>query len=166
VDERDRGAIEALISDLHWQIDQIPKKGIKNAAGHPYYPSYYIRGLDTATEKGGLAVRDYVRSYLYKPPSDGFVKFEEADALELVCEALVVDDSKPYAYLFTDQDRQISRDRLAPHRAAIDQRKADGAAKEAERQARIQKLRAQRRATGGRLFPDLDDSLRSRRQGS
>lgn len=163
MDERDRSAVEALISDLHWQIDQVPKKGIKNAAGHPYYPGYYIRGLDNAIEKGGLEVVEYVRGYLYKPPSDGFVKFEEADALDLVCEALVADENKPYAYLFTDQDRAIARERLAPHQAAIDKRKEDEAAEEAARRERIDVLRTQRRATGTSLFPEIDDTLRSQR---
>jgi hypothetical protein len=68
----DDEAIKALISDLHWQIDQLRPRGIKNAAGHPYNPSYYKRGLDNAIARGGLAVADYVRRYVYEPPSDGY----------------------------------------------------------------------------------------------
>jgi hypothetical protein len=67
----DRDAVEALVSDLHWQIDQLRPRGIKNNAGQPYYPSYYIRGLNNAAERGGLSVVEYVKRYLYKPPSDG-----------------------------------------------------------------------------------------------
>jgi tetratricopeptide (TPR) repeat protein len=122
MDERD--AIAALVSDLHWQIDQLRPRGIKDSAGNPYNPSYYKRGLQNAINRGGLAVADYIRGYLYKPPSGGYKKLEEADSLDLACEALVADESKPYSQLFTDGDRAAARSRLAPHIAAIAARKA------------------------------------------
>jgi tetratricopeptide (TPR) repeat protein len=119
----DPGAISSLISDLYWQIDQLPRRGVKDAAGNPYNPSYYKRGLKRAVDTGGLAVADYVRRYLYRPPSDGYKKLEEADSLDLACEALVADADKPYARLFTDADRRAARKRLAPHMEAIEQRR-------------------------------------------
>src|SRR3954451_23721771 len=119
----DREAIAALVSDLHWQIDQLRPRGIKDNAGNPYNPSYYKRGLQNAIDRGGVAVADYVRRYLYKPPSDGYKKLEDADSLDLAWEALVADESKPYAYLFTDGDRAAARARLAPHIEAIRARK-------------------------------------------
>lgn len=96
----DHDATAALVSDLHWQIDQLQPRGIKDKAGNPYNPSYYKRGLTNAIDRGGLAVADYIQRYLYKAPSDGYRKLEEADSLDLACEALVADDSKPYAHLF------------------------------------------------------------------
>src|SRR3954469_1234069 len=108
MDERD--AIEALVSDLHWQIDQMPRRGIKNQAGNPYVPSYYTRGLNNAIERGGTAVADYVRGYLTKPPSDGYKKLEVANSLDLACEWLVADGDKPYAFLFSDADRARARE--------------------------------------------------------
>src|SRR4051794_18075062 len=119
----DRDAIAALVSDLHRQIDQLRPRGIKDNAGNPYNPSYYKRGLQNAIDRGGVAVADYIRRYLYKPPSDGYRKLEEADSLDLACEALVADETKPYAYLFTDPDRAAARRRLAPHIEAIRARK-------------------------------------------
>src|SRR3954449_2383787 len=115
----DREAIAALVSDLHWQIDQLRPRGIKDNAGNPYNPSYYKRGLQNAIDRGGVAVADYIRRYLYKPPSDGYRKLEDADSLDLACEALVADETKPYAYLFTNGDRAAARPRLAPHIEAI-----------------------------------------------
>src|SRR3954462_479486 len=115
----DRDAIAALVSDLHWQIDQLKPRGIKDRAGNPYNPSYYKRGLQAAIERGGVAVADYVRRYVYGPPSDGYKKLEDADSLDLACEALVADAMKPYALLFTDADRNAARERLAPHVEAI-----------------------------------------------
>ena len=132
----DPEAVDALIRDLHWQIDQMKPRGIKDSAGNPYNPSYYKRGLTNAIERGDDAVVEYVRRYLYKPPSDGYKKLEEADSLDLACEALVSDADKPYAHLFSDEDRQAARDRLAPHIKAIEARKAS-------RQARIEARRSQ-----------------------
>ncbi len=120
----DRDAIAALISDLHWQIDQMGPRGIKDKAGNPYNPSYYKRGLKNSIDRGGLSVAEYVRRYLYKAPSDGYKKLEDADSLDLACEALVADDGKPYARLFTDADRATATARLAPHADAIERRRA------------------------------------------
>jgi tetratricopeptide (TPR) repeat protein len=120
----DRDAIAALVSDLHWQIDRLGPRGIKDNAGNPYNPSYYKRGLQNAIDRGGLAVAEYVRRYLYKPPSDGYKKLADADSLDLACEAFVADEDKPYAHLFTDADRSAARARLAPHIKAIQARKA------------------------------------------
>src|SRR3954451_23171920 len=122
MDERD--AIAALVSDLHWQIDQLRPRGIKDSAGNPYNPAYYKRGLQSAINRGGLAVAEYIRRYLYKPPSGGYKKLEEADSLDLACEALVADESKPYSHLFTDADRSAAVARLATHIRAIEARKA------------------------------------------
>ena len=119
----ERAAVAALVSDLRWQIDQLKPRGIKDKAGNPYTASYFKRGLKAAADRGGLAVVEFVRGYLYKPPSDGFKKLEDKNALELACEALVADPDKPYADLFTDEDRAAARERLGPHLEAIAERK-------------------------------------------
>lgn len=121
----EKDAIGALVGDLNWQIEQMRPRNIKDSAGNPYTPSYYKRGLKNAVDRGGLAVAEFVRGYLYRSPSGGYKKLEDADSLDLTCEALVADDSKPYAHLFTDEDRAAARKRLAPHIAAIEARKAD-----------------------------------------
>jgi tetratricopeptide (TPR) repeat protein len=120
----DRDAIAALVSDLQWQIDQLKRRGIKDKAGNPYNPSYYKRGLQNAINGGGLEVAEYVRRYLYRAPSDGYSKLAEADSLDLACEALVADATKPYSHLFDEKDRAAARSRLAPHIAAIERRKS------------------------------------------
>jgi tetratricopeptide (TPR) repeat protein len=120
----DERATALLVTDLRWQIDQFARRGIKDSAGNPYNPSYYKRGLQKAAEAGGTSVADFVRRYVYKSPSDGYRKLEEADSLDLACEALVADDTKPYAHLFTEEDRAKARARLAPHIEAIEARKA------------------------------------------
>ena len=117
-------------------------RGIKNDIGQPYNPSYYKRGLQNASDRGGLAVAEYVRGYLCKPPSDGYKTLEDADSLDLACESLVADESKPYACLFSDADRAAARVRLAPHIEAIERRKAD-------QRARIAAATERLKAKGG-----------------
>jgi tetratricopeptide (TPR) repeat protein len=125
----DNDAIAALVNDLHWQIDQLGPRGIKDKSGNPYNPAYYKRGLNNAIDRGELAVAEFVRGYLYKAPSDGYRKLEDADSLDLACEALVADDSRPYAHLFTEADRAAARKRLAPHIESIEKRKAASSAR-------------------------------------
>jgi tetratricopeptide (TPR) repeat protein len=120
----DKTALAELISDLHWQIDQMGPRGIKNNAGNPYIPAYYKRGLQAAIDRGGASVPDYVKRYLSKPPSEGYRRLEDADSLDLACEWLVAEPAKPYAYLFSDGERETAQVRLAPHLAAIESRTA------------------------------------------
>ncbi len=136
-------AVDQLVTDLQWQIDEMKPRGIKNSAGNPYNPSHYKRGLNDAIDRGGLEVVEYVRKYLYKPPSQGYKKLEEADSLDLACEWLVMDAEKPYASLFTDADRATARERLGPHIKAIEEAKAD-------HRARIIAVRNEIRAKQGK----------------
>ena len=147
----DEDAVAQLVSDLHSQIDQLKPRGIKNNAGKPYNPAHYKRGLDDAIERGGLEVVEYVRRYLYKPPSDGYKRLEDADSLDLACESLVLDADKPYASLFTDEDRMAARERLGSHIKAIESRKA-------KHRSHIVALRNESRAKRG-LPPLTDEQL-------
>lgn len=135
----ERNDVQALVDELYWQIDQMRPRGIKNAAGNHYNPAYYKRGLDSATDSGGAAVVEYVRRYLYKPPSDGYKKLEAANSLDLACEALVADDGTPYADLFTEEDRVAARERLAPYIEEIDKRNGE---RRARREAAAERVKA------------------------
>jgi hypothetical protein len=150
----ERDAVQALVDELYWQIDQLRPRGIKNAAGNPYNPSYYRRGLEKAIDRGGPAVVEYVRTYLYKPPSGSYKKLEGADSLDLACEALVADAAKPYADLFTEEDRAAARERLAPYIEVIDKRNA-------ERRARLDAATERLRAKGVPHRSALDAARRS-----
>lgn len=153
----DNAATDSLITELRWQVDQMRSRAIKND-GKTYNPAHYKRGLEGAIEDGDAAVVAFVQRYLHKAPSAGYKVLENADALDLACEALVADETKVYAGLFTDEDREAARLRLAPHLAKIDQRNAD-------RRARIDAARARLREEGMPGRPDLDYAIRSRRRG-
>lgn len=64
-----------------------PRRQVR--AGQPCNPSYYEKGLQVAIDRGGIAVADYLRRYLSKPPSDGYRKLEDAKSFDLACEALI-----------------------------------------------------------------------------
>ena len=71
----DGAAVAELVSDLHWQVEQFGPRGIKDQGREPVQPVLLQkRGLTSAINRGGLAVAEYVRSYLYKDASDGFRK--------------------------------------------------------------------------------------------
>jgi hypothetical protein len=152
----DEEAIDALIVDLQWQIDEMRPRGIKNKAGNPYIPSHYKRGLERAIDRGGAAVPEYVRGYLDKPPSGGYQRLEDANSLDLCCEWLVADETRPYAGLFSAEDRALARARLAPHIEAIEQRQA-------ERRARMAAATERVRAKGVPRRWELDSSRHPRR---
>jgi hypothetical protein len=88
------------------------------------------------------------------------LKFEAANSVDLACEWLVKDETKPYARLFSDRDRAVARERLAPHQASLEARAAAEQEREAERRTRIDALRAERRRTGRSLFPEIDAARR------
>jgi hypothetical protein len=150
----DWDAVDALVTDLQWQIDEMAPRGIKNNGGQPYIPSHYKRGLQHAIDDGVVA--DYVKHYLYKPPTDAYKRLESAGSLDLTCESLVADETKLYTHLFSDADREAARERLAPHVEAIEARKA-------EYRARIEAATQRLRAKGIPRRSDLDSAVRSRR---
>ena len=150
----DPNALKALITDLQWQIDQIASRGIKNAAGNPYKPAHWARRLERAIEDGD--VPEQVMAVVRKPPSQGYKRLEADGSLDLAPEALVADPDRPYAHLFSDEDRAAAQARLAPHADAIAKRTAD-------HKERMDAARAKLRKEGFPLRDELDAQLRRNR---
>ena len=111
------------VSDLDWQIDQLKTRGVKTDAGNPYNPSHYKRGLSTASEKGGPEVVETSAALPVQAPERRLPEARTGDSLDLTCEHPVSDDTKPYASLFTDEDRAVARKRLGAHARAIEARR-------------------------------------------
>jgi hypothetical protein len=133
----DSAAMTELIRDLQWQVTQMRQRGVTTNAGAPFKPAHYSRGLDAAIAAGGEAVVDFVRSYVHKAPTAAFGRLRDADALDLSPEALVFDEQRSYAVLFTDEDREAVRERLAPHAAAVQERLDARRERQAAARARI-----------------------------
>jgi hypothetical protein len=152
----DEQAIKTLITDLHWQIDQLGPRGVKNSAGNPFVPAQFKRRLEDAIDAGGDAVVEVVRGVVHKAPNQGFKRLEAAGSLDLACEALVADADKPYAHLFSDEDRDAATKRLAPYAEQI-------AARTAEQRRRMEAARAKLREKGMPQRHELDAQLRRNR---
>lgn len=96
---------------------------------------------------------------------------ETADALDLTVETLIADGVKPYAWLFTDEDRAAARERLASQAEAISKRKAAEAEavrrREEERRTQIRALHNENRAKRGLppLTPEQERLLDERETG-
>ena len=150
----DQNAIKALITDLHWQIDQIGARGIKNATGQPYKPSHFQRRLERAIEDG--TVVEHLQTVVNKPPSQGFKRLEADGSLDLAPEVLVADADRPYAALFSDEDRAAAQARLAPHAEDIARRTT-------EHRERMEAARAKLRRDGFPRREELDAQLRRNR---
>ena len=116
----DQEAIDALVGDLQWQIDQMRERRIKNNAGHQYNPSFYKRGLEDAIEAGGHAVAEYVKSYLYKAPSGGYQKLEAEGRWTSRARRSSRARARPTSRSFSDEDREAARERLARTVEAIE----------------------------------------------
>ena len=150
----DQNALKALITDLHWQIDQITARGIKNDAGNPYRPAHFERRLERAIEAG--TVVEHLQAVVHKPPSQGYKRLEADGSLDLAPEVLVADADRPYAGLFTDEDRAAAQARLAPHAEAIAKRTSD-------HKERMEAARAKLRKQGMPRRDELDAQLRRNR---
>lgn len=142
-------AVAQLVSDLQWQIDQLKVRDIRDHNGRRYVAPRYRQGLRRADERGGLAAVEYLQRMLHGPTQPGYATLEAADALDLTFEWLVRDHRKPYAWLFSDEDRMAAEARLGPHVEAIEGR-------EAERRSRVLAMRNEMRAERG--LPPLTDA--------
>ena len=92
----------ATIAEFHQEMLSLHRRtGV--AAG--YWPGYFLRSV---RQDGGLAV---AKRLLAKPTSEGFEKLEEVKRMDLSIEYLVVDGH--YAHLFTLEELEIARQRLA-----------------------------------------------------
>ena len=155
----DERAIKALTADLQWQIDQLGPRGIKNTAGNPFVPTAFKRKLTEAIHAGDDAVAELVATVVRKPPSQGFKRLEAAGSLDLAPELLVADGDRPYAHLFSDEDRELARARIGPHLETI-------AARTAEHRSRVDAAREKLRTKGMPRRHELDAQLRRNRRVS
>lgn len=149
--------MKQLVTDLQWQIDQYGSRGIKNEAGKAFVPAQFKRKLERAIEDGEVV--ELVRTVVTKPASQGYKRLAANDSLDLTPEALVADEERPYAALFTDEDRAAARERLGPHLESIAERRA-------EQLARREAARAKLREEGLPRRYALDAQLRRNRRAN
>ena len=114
--------LELLTRDLLWiyettgrEVTYISPSGDRK----PYWAYRYLQAVRRAVENGEV-VELVERIVLRRSPTDGFGHLEDAGRLDLALEAFVVDESKPYHHLFSDEAVSLSRVRLDEAKRALD----------------------------------------------
>lgn len=134
----------ALLDDC-WAIARaLPTSGVLNRGRRPYRAIRFERKLDSVSnDPAGLL--EYVRG-MARRTSDGLESLVEYNRLDLSVEMLILDESKSYASLFTDDDRAAARAKLERQKGQVQdlarsrEQHRDGA--EADRAARIAEISA------------------------
>jgi tetratricopeptide (TPR) repeat protein len=100
----------ALLNDCRAIARALPTSGVLDRGRRPYRPIRFEPKLDSvANDPPGLV--EYVRGMAGRT-SEGLESLVEYNRLDLSVELLILDESKPYASLFTDNDRVAARAKL------------------------------------------------------
>jgi HKD family nuclease len=100
---------QRLLADLYAIYDATVEKNMITPAGRPYRPTRFLVGINRARD-GGDPFELVGR--LCRQQTGGFNIILEYDEPDLTVEALVVDEEKPYHYLFTDKTKELAAARL------------------------------------------------------
>jgi tetratricopeptide (TPR) repeat protein len=134
----------ALLSDC-WAIARaLPTSGVLDRDRRPYRAIRFERKLDSvASDPIGLL--EYVRG-MARRTSEGLESLVEYNRLDLSVEMLILDESKIYAPLFTQEDRDAAKAKLARQSGQVEELAKDRARQlhdaEVTRQKRIAIIRS------------------------
>jgi tetratricopeptide (TPR) repeat protein len=134
----------ALLNDC-WDLARaLPTSGVLDRARRPYRAIRFERKL-AAVANDPVGLLDYVRG-MARRTSDGLESLVEYNRLDLSVEALIIDESRIYAPLFTSDDRAAAKAKLARQAAAVDDLARDRAqqlrSQEAARKERVAAIRS------------------------
>jgi len=143
----------ALRDDCRAIAEALPTSGVLDRARRPYHAIRFERKLDDlANDAAGLL--EYVRG-MARRTSEGLDALVEYNRLDLSVEMLIIDESKVYAPLFTVEDRNAAKAKLARRAGRVEDVARDRAQKlqrkEAAREARIAAIRSSLPGEIGRL---------------
>jgi tetratricopeptide (TPR) repeat protein len=129
----------ALLSDC-WDLARaLPTSGVLDRGRRPYRAIRFERKLD-AVAQDPVGLLEYVRGMASRT-SEGLESLVEYNRLDLSVEMLIIDESKVYAPLFTEEDRTAARTKLARQAGQVEDLARDRARQvrdeESARQARI-----------------------------
>jgi hypothetical protein len=133
----------ALLEDC-WELARgLPTSGVLDRARRPYRAIRFERKLDAvANDPEGLL--EYIRG-MARRTSEGLESLVEYNRLDLSVEMLIMDESKIYAPLFSQEDRTAARAKLARRTTQVEELARDRATRardaEAARENRIDAIR-------------------------
>jgi tetratricopeptide (TPR) repeat protein len=129
----------ALLNDC-WAIARaLPTSGVLDRARRPYRAIRFERKLDSVVSDP-VGLLEYVRG-MARRTSEGLESLVEYNRLDLSVEMLILDESKIYAPLFTQEDRDAAKAKLARQSGQVEELALDRARQlrdaEVTRQKRI-----------------------------
>lgn len=150
---------QALLRDARHLIDQLPDSGVLNSGGKPYRAIRLERKLANL-ENDPVGLLEYVRG-MARRWSEGLDALVLYNRLDLALETLIVDESKIYAPLFTNQDRAAASDKFIRWREQVTdlRRQRDQELDETDRKV-IDGMNVRRQADGRpALTPEQEASV-------
>ena len=141
-------AQKALLDRLRELVEETPKSGALNAAKQPLYVTRFAQAVARRANDGPALVA-YVREKVHERATGSYNALVVAGRLDLSVEALVDDETAPWASKFTNADRVAARARLGSMREAHgkEQEAAEAAAVEHDRKI-VAEVSARRVAKG------------------
>lgn len=100
---------QQLLDDLYGIYDETVAKNMLTPKGNLYRPTRFLVGINRARD-GGDPVE--LVSKLCRRQTKGFSTILTYDEPDLTVEALIVDEQKPYHWLFTEKTKELAADRL------------------------------------------------------
>ena len=153
-------AQKALLDRLRDLVEETPKSGARNAAGHPLYITRFAQAVERRAEDGDTVVA-YVRSKVHDKATSSYSALIEVGRPDLTVEALVADADAPWASEFTDEDRAAARARLGTmleaHRESKEAAEADAVTQDRKIMAQV----SERRVAKGKepLTPEQETTM-------
>jgi tetratricopeptide (TPR) repeat protein len=134
----------ALLHDCWAIAEALPTSGVLDRARRPYRAIRFERKLDDlANDPSGLL--EYIRG-MARRTSEGLDALVQYDRLDLSVETLIIDESRLYAPLFTVDDRNAAKAKLARRAGRVEEVARDRTQElqktKAARQERISAIRS------------------------
>jgi tetratricopeptide (TPR) repeat protein len=145
----------ALLNDCWALARALPGSGVLDRARRPYRAIRFERKLDSvANDPVGLL--EYVRG-MARRTSDGLEALVEYNRLDLSVEMLIIDESKIYAPLFSEDDRAAAKAKLARQTGQV-----EALARDRAQQVRDEEAATEERVSAIRSeLPDDVEELRT-----
>jgi hypothetical protein len=153
-----------LLNDCWHLVHALPTSGVLDRGGRPYRALRVERKLQTV-EDDPVGLLEYIRG-MARRWSEGLDALVKYNRLDLSLETLILDESKVYAPLFTDEDRAAARAKLQRQESQVKDLKRDRERKLDDEDRAVIKIMNDRRIAEGRavLTPDQETVVLERRR--
>jgi hypothetical protein len=158
---------KALLSDVVERLAALPTSGALNAGGKPYRAQRTERAVEARAGEP-VELLAYILKLAFQKTSETLTALVKADRLDLSIEALVVDESRVYAPLFSAEARAAAQAKLVGWQDQVDVLARERTDDEDAGDQRILTVVNRRRAEKGQspLTPEQEQSVLENRRRS